>query len=121
MPRSKLELAVDGVRKLSARADAIDPALVQRELKAGHSPPVTITLELSGTEFVPHFVEFLRYIQRTASGGHSFMIAADEDSDGPHQMFGSQKAAAVCHIDGDGSDKIGRILLNGKDVTKAEP
>lgn len=52
-------------------------------------------------------------------GGHSFMIAADESAEGPGlKEFGKQMAGAVCFIDGDGNDHIGRILLNGQDVTE---
>jgi hypothetical protein len=72
--------------------------------------PVKLTLELTKWENLSSLIEFWRRVRDSANGGHSFSIEADRDDLG-------DKAPKV-FVDGDGNDKIGAILLNGKDVTK---
>jgi hypothetical protein len=76
-----------------------------------------ITLELApGFDNLSGFLEFWKYVKNAASGGHSFMLAADESADGPgRKEFGKQLAGATCFFDGDGSDHIARILVDGEE------
>lgn len=78
--------------------------------------PVRLEIELSNWDSLSELIKFLQYVKRSAGGGHSFLIAADETPDAPYKMFGKQAAGAVCFIDGDGNDKIGRIWLNGEEI-----
>lgn len=79
-----------------------------------------VTIEFApGADNLSQFIEFLRYVKDAASGGHSFLLAADESAEGTgRKEFGKQLAGAVCFMDGDGSDHIARIFLDDKDVTK---
>jgi hypothetical protein len=72
--------------------------------------PVHLTVEMSKWEDLGGLVDFWRYVKNTANGGHSFVIEADRE--------GMQPAKAKVSVDGDGSDKVGCIFLNGEDVTK---
>lgn len=72
--------------------------------------PVKLTIELTKWDSLPQLIDFWRYVRDTSNGGHSFNIEADRDDLG-------DKAPKV-FIDGDGSDHVGRIFLNDKDVTK---
>lgn len=110
---SKLD---DCVRRMDAvlRRDSL------QGVKLDPNYPIQLTIELRKEEGVGHLVEFFRYIKNAANVGHSFLIAADESADGPGKMFGKQKAGATCFLDGDGADGIGRIFLNGEDVTKVD-
>lgn len=83
--------------------------------------PVKLELELSDSDFVPHLLKFLRYVGAAASSGHSFKLEADREEGAMPEFiekFGLSGEHPSVFIDGDGSDRIGRILLNGKDVTK---
>ena len=69
----------------------------------------TLTLGLSG-DMVRGWVDFFREVKKRAEVGHSFSLEADrEDGDKDYPRTG---------IDGDGSDRIVNILLDGKDVTE---
>jgi hypothetical protein len=72
--------------------------------------PVKLTLELTKWENLSGLIEFWRRVRDSANGGHSFSIEADRDD------LGDKAPRAFC--DGDGADHVGRILLNGVDVTK---
>lgn len=99
-------------------------AVLRRDSLQGVQPdpnyPIQLTIELRKAEGVGHLVEFFRYIKNAANAGHSFLIAADESAESPGEMFGKQRAGAVCFLDGDGADGVGRIFLNGEDVTRAD-
>lgn len=72
--------------------------------------PVKLTLELTQWESLNQLIEFLRAVRDSANGGHGFRIEADR------QDLGDK--APYVYIDGDGNDKIGRIVINGVDVTE---
>ena len=76
--------------------------------------PIKLTIEMTKWDSLAQLIEFWRYIYITAGGGHSFSIEADREEGDFHKNGGWPKV----FIDGDGADKIGRILLNGEDVTK---
>lgn len=91
------------------------PAAVAR-LDAADRYPVKLMIELTEWDSLPDLLEFWRYIRSSASGGHSFSIEADrEEGD-----FTKQGGWPRVFIDGDGSDKVGRIFLNGEDVTEPD-
>jgi hypothetical protein len=76
--------------------------------------PNRLEIEL-GIEDMRRMLDFWRYIRDTAAGGHSFVIEADREDFSPSKNW---KQPPRVSIDGDGADRIGRIFLNGKDVTK---
>jgi hypothetical protein len=90
-------------------------ALIDRTVRKDAAKyPVKLEIELSQWESLRELVEFLKYVRNSANGGHGFEIAADTDE--PGKMFGKQSCAVTCYIDGDGSDKIGRMWLNGEEI-----
>lgn len=72
--------------------------------------PYELRIEFAKADGLRELVDFFRYVAKTANGGHSFSIEADRE--------GNAAAKAKVFIDGDGSDKFGRILLNGEDILK---
>lgn len=71
----------------------------------------TWKIEMSGRGDGEHLAMMLRYIQLIGGWGHSFDIVVDPDNSEYSEKFG---------WDGDGADKIGTILLNGKELEKPE-
>ena len=98
------------IDELVAKADA----MVARVDSIAGPAVVPITIECSG-DFVPYLVRFLQIVRDVAAGGHSFDVVADQDQSSDYKD-GPPKVG----IDGDGSDRIHRILVSGKDVGKAE-
>jgi hypothetical protein len=104
MNSAQLDAILAGLARAEARLDAVaGPAVV------------SVTIECSDTDFLPALVRFFQIIRDVAAGGHSFEVTADQEQssdykDGPPRFS----------IDGDGSDRIYRILVNGKDAGRAE-
>lgn len=113
----KLDQALFQVGQLGLRSDRLS-----RKDGTPRGGPV-ITLELApGFDNLQGFIDFLQTIKDIASTGHSFEIGADTDFDGTGgKMFGKQRCAAVCFMDGDGSDHIARILVDGKEYKPEKP
>jgi len=78
---------------------------------AAASYPNKLTIELSQWENLRGLLDFWRYVKDTANSGHSFSIEADRDSE-------NSPPKAKVFVDGDGSDHVGRIFLNDKDVSR---
>lgn len=68
------------------------------------APAHVLTLELNDGDMVRPLAAFMERVRIVAGGGHSFEIMADEDE--PFRVG----------IDGDGADRILRVLLDGKPV-----
>lgn len=78
----------------------------------------TITIEAVG-DFAPSFVRFLRSVRKVAAGGHSFSIEADRENASDYRPGGYHGDCQMrTGIDGDGADRIVRILVDGHDVTE---
>lgn len=81
--------------------------------------PVKIEIELTQWDNLRSFIGFLRYVKAAASAGHGFSIEADrEEGVIPEFMekFGLTGDHPKVYVDGDGADKVGRILVNGEEI-----
>lgn len=87
--------------------------------------PIQITLELSDDyDNLSGLLAFLRYVRSASLAGHGFTLEADRENGAiPEFMkkFGLTGEYPTAYIDGDGADKVGRILLNGDDVSASGP
>lgn len=83
--------------------------------------PVQLTLELTDNyDNLDGLIAFFRYVRAASLAGHGFSLEADrEEGAMPEFMekFGLNGEYPRTYVDGDGADKIGRILLNGEDVS----
>lgn len=85
-----------GVESVNAIADEL---IIQDAAK----PARILTIELNDGDFALPLAEFLATVANIAAQGHSFDIQADPEEKGPR-----------VGIDGDGADRILRVLLDGK-------
>lgn len=132
----RLDAAVAGLEELRRRFDSLERRSLADEMPdaprcdacggrldaaADDRYPVVVELHLNAWADMSRFLDFLRYVKNTAAMGHSFEIGADTDAepgrDGAQaRMFGKQRCGASCYVDGDGPDRIGRIVVNGKEL-----
>lgn len=94
---------------------ATKPGYVARDAAEGERHALVI--EFTELEDLQALLNLLRYAWYCGTIGHSMMIEADRKGFQPEGPFTERPKF---YMDGDGSDRIERILLDGEDVTEPD-